>query len=288
MSLPIPSRLQQRLGRLLVVSTLAFLAGRSPAPAEQPPTVNIAFVGNSYTFRNNLPVVVASLLHSSHVLEPEIDGSLKGGYRLEQHAADPQALRLLQRGAASGDPWDIVVVQEQSVLSGYAATNDEARQAMTKGLTTLASVAFRANAKALILDFQVWTRHASLWRQDSQEARMTGADPTQAHRHIREANAAAVNAARESVPGVRIQISPVGDFWKLAQETYPDLSLYEEDGSHPSITGTYLTGLIIAGNIGGRAVIEKATWTGECPAEAAKKLRQLLLDHPEVFKSAGK
>jgi hypothetical protein len=101
--------------RLLLAGLAA--CGCSVNAADEVPHVRILFLGNSYSAENHLPAMVGELLLSSKVLSPHIGSYLRGNYKLEQHAADQEALKLLKEGADGGKPWDVLVVQEQSVVS---------------------------------------------------------------------------------------------------------------------------------------------------------------------------
>lgn len=265
------------------------LSAADPVPTAKAgiPHVRILFLGNSYTAHNRLPATVGEIMLSSKLLAPHIGSYLQGGHKLDQHATDKDALALLKQGA-DGQPWDVVVVQEQSVLSSMAAVNAEARKLMSDGLSKLVAAAREVNPNVLVVDFQIWARHESLWQQQNKEAIFTGQDATQAHARIRHANANAVEDALKQHPNARILISPVGDFWKLTLEAYPALPLHSEDGTHPDKLGTMLAGLVIAGTIGGREVIEQSTWLNDLPFSQVAKVKKVLLDHPEVFKNAGK
>lgn len=269
-------------------AALAASACKVTAADSGVPQVRILFLGNSYTAFNGLPAIVGELLLSTGMLAPHIGSYTQGSYKLDLHAGDPAALALLKKGADDGKPWDVLVVQEQSVISSIAAVNPEAQQYMSGGLSKLVALAREVNPQMLIVDFQVWARHESLWKKKSEDALTTGANPAEAQARIRHANAAAVKAALEKNPGANILVSPVGDFWPLVLDDYPALPLYAEDGTHPDMLGSMLSALVIAGTIGGRRVIEKASWYGECPASQVERVRRVLLEHPEVFKNAGK
>lgn len=277
------------LAALLLCCGLAsrVLSAAEPVAEEGIPHVRILFLGNSYTAQNRLPAMVGEIILSSKLLAPHIGSYLQGGHKLDQHATDKDALALLKQGA-DGQPWDVVVVQEQSVLSSMAAVNAEARKLMSDGLAKLVAAAREVNPNVLIVNFQIWARHESLWQKQNKEALFTGRDPAQAHARIRQANANAVADALKQHPGARILTSPVGDFWKLTLETYPALPLHSEDGTHPDKLGTFLTGLVIAGTVVGRDVIEHSTWLGDLPFSQVAKVKKVLLEHPEVFKNAGK
>ncbi len=269
------------------LATLPLSAAEPAAKGDGLPHVRILFLGNSYTAQNRLPAMVGEIILSSKLLAPHIGSYLQGGHKLDQHATDKDALALLKQGA-DGQPWDVVVVQEQSVLSSMAAVDAEARKLMSDGLSKIVAAAREVNPNVLIVDFQIWARHESLWHQQNKEALVTGRDPSQAHARIRQANVNAVNDALKLHPNARILVSPVGDFWKLVLESYPALPLHSEDGTHPDKLGSLLAGLVIAGSIGGRDVIEKSTWLGDLPYSQVGKVKKVLLEHPEVFKNAGK
>jgi hypothetical protein len=273
--------------RLLLAGLAA--CGCSVNAADEVPHVRILFLGNSYSAENHLPAMVGELLLSSKVLSPHIGSYLRGNYKLEQHAADQEALKLLKEGADGGKPWDVLVVQEQSVVSAAAAFHPEVKEMMNGGLTKLVAAAREVNPQMLIVDFQVWARHEKLWKEKVPEALATADNPEQSHARIRLANVNAVAAAREKNPGAQILVSPVGDFWRLVHDVYPALPLYAEDGTHPDMLGTLLSAYVIAGTIGGREVVEQATWVPpDVPTVQVERIKKMVLDHPEVFKAAGK
>lgn len=276
--------------RLAAICAVGATGARSAdTPAEGAPHVRILFFGNSYTAFNRLPAMVGELMLSSGMLAPHIGSNLEGSYTLERHTTNAEGLALLKKGADDGKPWDVLVVQEQSVVSAAAAVDADARQLMENGLAKLVKLARAHNPKILIVDFQVWARHEKLWQEKNADALLTGRSPAEARARIHQANAQAVKAVLEKEPGMKILISPVGDFWWLVHDLYPALSLYAEDGMHADVLGTLLSAYVIIGTIGGREVIEKATWMpADCPTVQVERLRKMVLDHPEVFKAAGK
>jgi len=286
--MPFDSALPGWSRRRLLLAGLGAIGFRANAAEEGLPHVRILFLGNSYTANNGLPAIVGELLLSSKVLAPHIGSYLVGSYMLQQHAMDPNALALLKQGADDGKPWDVVVVQEKSVISSLAGIDSEAQLYMSGGLSKLVALAREVNPQMLIVDFQVWARHESLWKQNKKDALSTGANPEEAHARIRLANAKAVQSAVAQNPGANVIVSPVGDFWRLVQDIYPALPLHAEDGTHPDMLGSILSALVIAGSIGGRNVIEQSNWTGDCPPSQVERVKKVLLDHPEVFKNAGK
>lgn len=275
--------------RHLLLAVLFTLVSSPHAQEQGAAEVRILFFGNSYTAFNKLPAMVGELLLSSGVFAPHIASSLQGSYTLERHTTNTEGLELLKKGADDGKPWDIVVVQEQSVVSAAAAVDEDARKLMENGLSKLVRLAREQNPKVLIIDFQVWARHEKLWKAKDADALLTGPSPAEARRRIHIANARSVKAALESNPGAQILVSPVGDFWWLVHDLYPALSLYDADGSHADVLGTLLSAYVIVGTIGGRDILENLSWLPpDCPAVQAARVKKMVLDHPEVFKSADK
>ncbi len=88
-----------------LVLSLAFVAR-----AQQGDTLRVLFIGNSYTYTNELPNMVAGMARSaSRALF--VDESSVGGFTLEQHLNyQPTIDKIHER------KWDVVVLQEQSVL----------------------------------------------------------------------------------------------------------------------------------------------------------------------------
>ena len=274
--------------RRLLLAGLAACGWHAHA-ADEAPHVRILFFGNSYMAHNRLPGMVGELMLSSKVLAPHIGSHLLGNYTLEQHSTNADGLALLKQGADDGKPWDVIVVQEQSLMSAAAAVDAKVREQMEGGLSKLVSLAREVNPQVLVVDFQVWSRQPGLWKKKSPEALFTGKEPAEAHARIHLANANAAQKALEKNPGSHVLVSPVGDFWWLVQDLYPALPLYAEDGTHPDVLGTLLGAYVIAGTIGGREVIEQATWMPpDCPAAQVLRVKKVVLDHPEVFKAAGK
>ena len=272
--------------RRLLLAGLAACGWHAHA-ADEVPHVRILFLGNSYMAHNRLPGMVGELLLSSKMLAPHIGSNLLTNYTLAQHSTNADGLALLKQGADDGKPWDVIVVQEQSVTSSAAAIDAKARELMNNGLSKLVSLAREVNPQVLVVDFQVWSRHPNLWKKQAPDALFTGKNSAEARARIHLSNVNAVKAALEKNPGAHVLVSPVGDFWWLVQDAYPALPLYAEDGTYPDVLGTLLSAYVIIGTIGGREVIEQATWLPDCPAAQALRVKKLVLDHPEVFKTAG-
>ena len=71
-------------------------------------SVSVLFIGNSYTYVNDLPTVFSNLTISLGD-EATIDSKTNGGFTFQNHLTDP-----LTHSKIQSKPWDFVVLQGQS------------------------------------------------------------------------------------------------------------------------------------------------------------------------------
>lgn len=109
------------------------------------------FIGNSYTFVNDLPATVAKIAKSlGNTLV--YDMSAIGGYTLMQHAGDQNTLAKI-----ASRKWDYVVLQEQSQIP--AVYNDTAKaQFIMPYAKQLDTMTHQANPAAKTVVFETWGR----------------------------------------------------------------------------------------------------------------------------------
>jgi hypothetical protein len=93
----------------------ARLASAWCSPLASAPCVRVLFLGNSYTYVNDLPTVFREIAHSGgkNVETAMVAG---GGETLAGHAASAESL-----DAIRGSRWQFVVLQEQSEIPVVAA-----------------------------------------------------------------------------------------------------------------------------------------------------------------------
>ena len=174
------------------------------------PPLSILFVGNSYTFANGgLPAHVDSLLSGGFPsLEAVVAGYTVGGATLEDHFHDP-ALRMMLQSRE----WDLVILQEQSLRP------IEDPEAMWEYAFRLDSLVTACGSRTGF--FMTWPR---------EYAPGTLADLEYAYSYA----GAHLDAS----------VAPVGTAWLSALGMEPSLDLWEDDQSHPTMTGTYLAACV--------------------------------------------
>lgn len=191
------------------------LTARTQQRAPKAP-MRVLFIGNSYTYVNDLPMVIADLAAAAHEtrrFEPEV--VLVGGATLEGHIVGHDALPAIARGR-----WDDIVLQEQSTRP---ITDPEK---MLRDVKTLADAAKKVNAKLVL--YETWAREAAPATQDS-----------------------LTHVYRRAASDVGATIAPVGEVWSAfrAQEGKAPAGahslLFRDDGSHPSPIGTYVAATVM-------------------------------------------
>ena len=99
---------------VFVAITIAFTGCFSVSEPANTQTIRVLFIGNSLTFGNNLPGMIADIAES-HGNEMIYDVYTQGGARLAQHASNIDILVKLREQL-----WDFVVLQEQSQYPGFS------------------------------------------------------------------------------------------------------------------------------------------------------------------------
>ena len=75
----------------------------------------VLFIGNSYTYFNDMPKALFEAIAKEAGLEIEVDSVVKGGWTLEKHADPDGETGAVVAGKLAGEPYDYVVLQEQSL-----------------------------------------------------------------------------------------------------------------------------------------------------------------------------
>jgi len=197
--------------RLTIVAALtAALVCSSFATADC--TKRVLFIGNSYTYYNELPKIVAEMAKAGHQCTLDVRMIAPGGARLEDHWNDANT-----RAVVRDEHWDFVVLQEQSTLGAAQPTTDQFFLPFAK---KWAEEIHRIGAEPVF--FMTWSRE----RAPQEQAFISDA-------YLR--------AAKET----KSAVAPVGIAWERVRRIYPNIELYEKDGSHPSPAGSDLAACVI-------------------------------------------
>jgi hypothetical protein len=210
----------------LVLSVLLYVVGRPKVGGDlalarsDRPGLRVLFVGNSFTFRNDLPRLVHGLASDGHPIYAV--SYTAPGWRLKQ-AAHNRGLASLLHDVR----WDVVVLQEQSELPSLPA--DVRVREFDPYAEELHEKITAAGARTVL--FLTWG-----YRQGD---RRKVPDDTYTAMQMRLGRGYSDVAAE-----LRAPIAPVGLAWIEALAERPQLELWAGDGKHPSRLGSYLAACV--------------------------------------------
>jgi hypothetical protein len=202
--------------------------------------LRVLFIGNSYTYFNNLPELLSQLAASatpSKTLTAQMVS--RGGATLQRHWEEGAALNVLRQSK-----WDYVILQEQSTLP----ITDPAT--MHKYARMFDAEIKKTGAKTIF--YLTWARQNQLENQA-------------------KLNDAYFAIAKE----LQAQVAPVGIAWAKAFKEDPKLTLHTEDRSHPNAAGSYMAACVLyatlfkkspenlAGNLLGQAIKDDGSLSDE-------------------------
>lgn len=175
--------------------------------------MKVLFIGNSFTFVNDLPAMLEKLSDGG-ITYGKV---LRGGAYLKWFA-DPEHDLGVQVREKAAEKWDAVILQDQSF--NPARDKDDCVN-QTKILSGLFP-------ETPVFMYQTWA-----YRDGSEKLKNTGLT----YDEMKEKLYDAYRAAAESVNGRRV---PVGYGFAEVKRIAPEVDLYTEDDYHPSPAGTYL------------------------------------------------
>jgi hypothetical protein len=184
--------------------------------------MNVLFVGNSFTARNDLPGVVAALASAAG---ERLDHRLitAGGASLRMHWNKGEARRAIRAGG-----YDAVVLQEQSTLPVKNAAR------MHENVRLFDAEIRAAGAKTVL--YMTWARQ-----------------------HAPESQRAITDAYESVGRELGATVVPVGVAWERFLRKHEKPALHDRDGSHPTAAGTYLAACVFFATLFGRAPAGPAT-----------------------------
>ena len=209
----------------------------------------VLFIGNSYTFVNDLPNTFAKLAKSGgHKVE--VGMAAHGGWTLSNHLQSSDTLNTLNE-----KNWNFVVLQDQSEIPSveqsriqvmYPAARELIHRIQQRGATPLF--------------FDTWAH-----QDGAPEYGMNTYQSMQA-----EIDTGYTGIAQE----LNVPIAPVGFAWFTAVQAHPELELWQADGSHPTMQGTYLAACVFYATIFHESP-NGLTYKADLPKDTAQLLQSI-------------
>jgi PKD repeat protein len=183
-------------------------------------SVSVLFIGNSYTYVNDLPSVFSQLTTSLGD-EATVDSKTNGGFTFQNQLSDPLTMTKIH-----AKTWDYVVLQGQSQEPSFPF--DQVNTQTLPPAVSLADSVYANGFCSQAMYFMTWGRQVGDPQWDSINTFY------KMNNRLRNAYVRIADSANASV-------APVGVAWKYIIDNHPTINLYSPDGSHPSLAGTYLS-----------------------------------------------
>lgn len=181
---------------------------------------NVLFIGNSFTFMNNMPVLFKEIAESKGKTI-YVDSIVEGGKDLKYHSTKVENYEKIKT-----KKWDYLVLQAHS--------NELAQPESKIDINTLPYAkqlvdSVRAVNKCVqVVMYMTWAykngnpKWSAIASYDSMQYRIK-------NQYMRFADL------------LDARISPVGEVWKNVKANYSGINLYDLDNQHPSPAGSYLS-----------------------------------------------
>lgn len=227
-----------------------------------PTTLHVLFIGNSYTYTNDLPGVLHTLSLSAGAPPTiEVESVTAGGALLQTHWEGTAAQPAITKGGH-----DFVVLQGQSYEPlGWPA-----------GFETYAQdfIALSKTSGATPVMFETWARKAGC--ADYASIPELGGTPT-----VMQDGLSAEYVKVATTGGA--WLAPVGEAYRAVWTNYPSIELYIGDGSHPSPAGTYLAACVFNDLLTGKTFASSTPAPSGISATDATNLRAVARDAVTKF-----
>lgn len=207
---------------------------------------NVLFIGNSYTFFNDMPTAYFEPMAKSCGYNVSVESITKGAYTLEKFADPKDNYGMLVNNALNNTTkYDYIIIQEQSVRP---AINPGA---FYESVRTMAEKIRATGAQPVL--YATW-------------GRKEGSDTLTKYNMTNEEMTWKLAAAYDAI-GKELDI-PVVHVGAAFFDVYTgsSINLYNEDKSHPNPTGSYLAAMALTCGIFG-ADPDQITLTGPVSAE---------------------
>lgn len=223
---------------------------------EEPPmktNYSILFIGNSYTYYNDMPTIFKNLGQSAgYTLD--VDSITKGSHKLSQFA-DPsdEYGKKVEQALTGTKKYDYVVLQEQSVRpitddapDFYSAVRNLAERIRKTGAEPILYSTWGRKTGHSTLNTYGWTNESMTWK---------------------------LAASYQKIGDeLNIKVAHVGLAFYDIYTSKKGLELYDADITHPSFMGSYLSAMTLLSKIF-NIDPSLATYNGELPESRTNMFR---------------
>lgn len=191
-------------------------------------SVRVLFIGNSYTYYNNLPETVQKIA-ATQKIKLSYKANTPGGCTLKKHFLNKEEINDIKQGG-----WNFVVLQEQSVAPAKP-TETVAAETYTYA-HKLDSLIHVYNPNAQLIFYMTWGHKDGSLEPVAKYPIVNTYGGMQDRLKTSYLEMAYQNNAG---------CAPVGMAWQRVRAERPDYLLYLPDRSHPSPLGSYLAANVL-------------------------------------------
>lgn len=191
-------------------------------------TTKVLFIGNSYTYANDLPSLFENLSASGgKIVYTEMQAT--GGYTLENHLNTSETLNAIKKGF-----WNFVILQEQSQTPVIEYLR---YYKMYPSAQKLDSIIKTHNPNAMTVFYMTWGR-----KNGGQQCIDTSCSPVfSSFFHMQDSLKSSYSMISNILTALLV---PVGEAWRTARLIKPYINLWDIDDSHPTLDGSYLAACV--------------------------------------------
>jgi hypothetical protein len=218
----------------------ADLLGESPKARERDGNhkkpLRVLLVGNSYTKFNLLHMLIERVAEAAPGPRLKVDVEARGGYSLRMHLKSRSAMIKIRNGHYS-----------HVVLQGHSLSAIDHPDELAEDAERFHNVITASGSRTVL--YETWARkpNTSLYRK---------------HALVRTFDdmAGRIDTAYTGIARrLHAELAPVGGAFVRAWKSTPVVSVWGNDGSHPTLAGSYLAACVLYGAITGRDPRE-STW----------------------------
>ena len=186
--------------------------------------MKILFIGNSYTYYNDMPSLFLALAETNGKV-CDVKSITKGGRKLYQNlSGEDEMAKEIAALPQSGETYDACVLQENST---YAIGHNDLFRDGVKGHVELLSPVV-----ARFYLYETWSRKE-------------GSPTLEENGWTTETMTEGIASAYREVGRVYgAETVPVGEIFYTCVQRHPEIELYHPDKSHPSYTGSALSAIV--------------------------------------------
>jgi hypothetical protein len=209
-----------------LVITLLFFATLI-STAQNTKKIKVLFIGNSYTYVNNLPQLVADIARANGDTLV-FDYSYPGGYTFNNHFYNATTINKIAVGG-----WNYVILQAQSQEPAFSPT--QVNSQTLPYAVKLDSAIKHHNPCATTVFYETWGR------KFGDASNCPFYPPICTYTGMQNSLKNAYGLFADTTKGI---LSPVGEAFRSSITSSPSIDLYQSDQSHPSIEGSYLAAAV--------------------------------------------